>query len=65
MRTGDVVLGDCDGVVVVPREAEDEVFEAAQHKFEKELHQVEALRAGANTLELLGFDRIIAELERQ
>ena len=45
VRTGDVVLGDCDGVVVVPREREDEVFEAAQHKFEKELHQVEALRA--------------------
>lgn len=65
VRTGDIVLGDCDGVVVVPREAEDEVFEAAQHKFEKELHQVEALRAGANTLELLGFDRIIAELEQK
>ena len=65
VRPGDVVLGDCDGVVVVPREVEDEVFAAAQAKFEKELHQVEALRTGVGTMELLGFDKIVAELERR
>lgn len=63
VRTGDVVLGDCDGVVVVPREREDEVFAAAEAKFQKELRQVEALHAGANTLELLGFNKIIEQLQ--
>lgn len=29
VHPGDIVLGDCDGVVVVPQEREDEVFAAA------------------------------------
>ncbi len=63
VRPGDVVLGDCDGVVVVPREREDEVFAAAQAKFEHEVEYVEQLRAGANTLEMYGFDKVIERLQ--
>ena len=62
VRPGDVVLGDCDGVVVVPQELEDEVFAAAQAKFEHEVAYVEQLRAGANTLEMYGFDKVIERL---
>lgn len=63
VRPGDVVLGDCDGVVVVPKEREDEVFAAAQAKFEHEVEYVEQLKAGANTLEMYGFDKIIEHLQ--
>ena len=63
VKPGDIVLGDCDGVVVVPQEVEDEVFAKAEAKFEKEKHLVEELKAGKTTLELYGFDRLIEKLE--
>ncbi len=63
VRPGDIVAGDCDGVVVVPREDEDEVFARALAKFEKEQHIVEQLKAGKTTLEIYGFDELIRKLE--
>ncbi|MBQ5359609.1 MAG: hypothetical protein IIU47_01030, partial [Lachnospiraceae bacterium] len=59
----DIVLGDCDGVVVVPREVEDQVFAAAKAKFEKEEHIVELLKEGKTTLEIYGFDALIEKLK--
>lgn len=63
VNPGDMVLGDCDGVVVVPREKEDQVFEKAQSKFAKEEKLVEELKAGKTTLEIYGFDKLIKKLE--
>ena len=63
VNPGDMVLGDCDGVVVIPREKEDQVFEKAQAKFAKEEKLVEELKAGKTTLEIYGFDKLIKELE--
>lgn len=59
VNPGDIVFGDCDGVVVIPKEYEDTVFEKAQKKFEKEQHILEALENGKTTLEIYGFDEII------
>lgn len=59
VNPGDIVFGDCDGVVVIPREKEDEVFEKAEAKFEHEKEIVEALKAGKTTLEIYGFDKLI------
>lgn len=56
---GDIVLGDCDGIVVIPREQEDEVFAKALAKFEKEEHILAQLKEGKTTLEIYGFDRLI------
>ncbi len=63
VRPGDLILGDCDGVVVVPQAQEDVVFAKAVAKFEKEKHIVEQLLAGKTTLEIYGFDRLIEQLE--
>ena len=63
VHNGDIVLGDCDGVVVIPQEHEDEVFGKAMAKFEKEQHIVEALRAGKTSLEIYGFEELIGKLE--
>lgn len=60
VRPGDIVFGDCDGVVVVPKEDEDEVFQKAERKYEKEQHIVEDLLNGKTTLEIYGFDKLIA-----
>ena len=43
---GDLVFGDVDGVVVVPRHAEAQVLELAQAKVQGENHTRDALRAG-------------------
>jgi len=59
VHAGDIVLGDCDGVVVVPREYEDSVFADAIAKFEKEEHILRELLAGKTTLEVYGFDKLI------
>ncbi|MBQ3402001.1 MAG: 4-carboxy-4-hydroxy-2-oxoadipate aldolase/oxaloacetate decarboxylase [Synergistaceae bacterium] len=63
VRPGDIVAGDCDGVVVVPREHEDEVFAKALAKFEKEQHIVEQLKAGMTTLDVYGFNELIGKLK--
>ncbi|MCR5450027.1 MAG: hypothetical protein K6F23_11625 [Solobacterium sp.] len=63
VRPGDMIIADCDGVVVVPKESEDSVFEKAQAKFEKEQHIVEELRKGRSSLEIYGFDKLISKLE--
>ena len=64
VRPGDIVAGDCDGVVVVPREDEDEVFAHALAKFEKEQHIVEQLKAGKTTLDIYGFTELIDKLRK-
>ena len=46
VRPGDLVMGDADGVVVVPREAEAEVLEAAFARTAGEAGTLEALRRG-------------------
>jgi 4-hydroxy-4-methyl-2-oxoglutarate aldolase len=50
VRPGDIVFGDADGVVVIPREREQEVIELAVKKVAGENHTRDALRKG----ELLG-----------
>lgn len=62
VKPGDIAVGDCDGVVIVPREHEDKVFNDALAKFEKEKHIIEALKAGKTTLEIYGFDKLIEKL---
>lgn len=59
VHPGDIVFGDCDGVVVVPQEREDEVFAKALAKFDKENAVRSQLEAGKTTLEIYGFDRLL------
>lgn len=56
VHTGDWIVADADGVVVVPADDLDDVLAAGQARAEKEQGFFEQLRAGATTLELLGLD---------
>ena len=56
VHDGDLVVGDRDGVVVVPRDAVDAVLAAGQDRAAREAGLFEALRAGGTTIELLGLD---------
>ena len=56
VEEGDVVVGDADGVAVVPLARVDEVLAAGRARAEKEQGLFTALQAGKTTLELLGLD---------
>jgi 4-hydroxy-4-methyl-2-oxoglutarate aldolase len=53
---GDWVVGDVDGVTVVPADALERVLAAGNARAEKETAMFERLRDGATTLELLDLD---------
>lgn len=52
---GDVVLGDDDGLVVVPRARIAEAAAAAASRARHEAEMIEKIRSGATTVELLGL----------
>jgi 4-hydroxy-4-methyl-2-oxoglutarate aldolase len=53
---GDWVVGDADGVVVVPASSAGPVLERAAARAARERALLEALRQGSTTVELLGLD---------
>ncbi len=62
VAAGDWVVGDGDGVVVVPAARLDEVLAAGQVRADKEARFFEELRAGRTTVDLLGLDvSLVAE----
>ena len=54
---GDIVVGDRDGVVVIPHAAMDDVRAALERIAAKETRIKDGIAAGKTTLELLGLDR--------
>jgi 4-hydroxy-4-methyl-2-oxoglutarate aldolase len=56
ITTGDWVVGDRDGVTVIPASSFDAVLAAGRARFEKEAAMFTQLRAGATTVSLLGLD---------
>ncbi len=58
----DWVVGDADGVVVVPAHAVASVVEAGRARQGREQAYFEALRSGQTTLELLGLDASLVEV---
>ena len=57
VNPGDIVLGDNDGVVVVPLEEAEAVLAAAIAKERVEADWMKSIRAGAITMDLLGFQK--------
>ncbi len=56
---GDIVVGDRDGVVVVPAGFATEVLEKARAIIDKEVKVRELLRQGKSTLEIYGLDAVL------
>ncbi len=55
VEPGDVVLGDDDGIVVVPLARQAEILAAGQAKLEAEERWLEAIAAGKTMAEVLGL----------
>jgi 4-hydroxy-4-methyl-2-oxoglutarate aldolase len=62
IRPGDAVIGDVDGVVVVPREDVIEVVKASQQRIVKEEKSRERLRAGELGLDMYSLRAKLTEL---
>jgi 4-hydroxy-4-methyl-2-oxoglutarate aldolase len=60
VRTGDLIIADDDGVVVVPEERIDEVLERIAAIVKKEESIAEKVRAGAHIADLAGMSEAIA-----
>jgi 4-hydroxy-4-methyl-2-oxoglutarate aldolase len=56
IATGDIVVGDRDGVIVIAAGALDTVRAAGEARAAKEAEYFEALRAGKTTVQLLDLD---------
>jgi 4-hydroxy-4-methyl-2-oxoglutarate aldolase len=63
VAAGDWIVGDVDGVVVVPYAHLDDVLSAGRTRAQKEAHYFEELRAGRTTLQLLSLDDVPIERE--
>jgi 4-hydroxy-4-methyl-2-oxoglutarate aldolase len=55
VQAGDLVYGDEDGVVAIPREAAARVVEAAARRVEREREILGQLAAGVSTLQIYGW----------
>lgn len=55
VHAGDLVVGDGDGVVVIPREAAAAVVAAGQQRERDEAAILERLKAGETTLAVYGW----------
>jgi 4-hydroxy-4-methyl-2-oxoglutarate aldolase len=62
VNPGDVIVGDMDGVVVVPRENAAAVAKASQARVDKEAKNREKLREGEKGLDLYGLRAKLKEL---
>lgn len=62
VRPGDAVIGDVDGVVIVPREDVADVVKAGQQRLVKEEKNRERLRAGEAGLDMYGLRAKLKEL---
>jgi 4-hydroxy-4-methyl-2-oxoglutarate aldolase len=59
--TGDWVVGDVDGVVVVPAAGLEATIAAGRQREAKEAGYFDALRQGSTTVELLDLDASLVE----
>lgn len=55
VHTGDLIVGDADGVVAIPQAHLAEVLDEADRRVTDEHRIVDALRGGSSTLELYGL----------
>ena len=62
VRPGDVIIGDVDGVVVVPRQDVPKVLKASQQRLAKEEKSRDKLRSGELGLDMYGLRAKLAEL---
>lgn len=62
INPGDMILGDDDGVVVIPYGELDSVLEAAKAREAKETVYMERLRSGESAFDIYGYQKLFDKL---
>lgn len=62
VKPGDIILGDNDGVVVVPLEEAEEVLKKANIRVEKEKVIMRRLKNGESLFDIYGYQKILDSL---
>ncbi len=62
VHPGDLVLGDDDGVVVIPREQAAEVLEASQARMKREEVKIASYSQGVTSVEMNNLDKVFNSL---
>ena len=65
VRPGDVVVGDGDGVAVVPKESAEETLERATETLEAEAALRDRVRKGEYLYEISGYDEVFERLSER
>lgn len=62
VNPGDIVLGDADGVVIVPRAEVEEVLKASLERTAKEADIIKRLQKGESLFDIYGYQEILDHL---
>lgn len=62
VNPGDIVIGDNDGIVIVPFEDAAKLIHAAQAKEKAEAEAIKKIREGCSSMEALGFEQAYKRL---
>lgn len=62
VHPGDLVIGDDDGMVIIPQARIEEVLEASKKRVQKEIDKAAALRTGKTSMELNKLHAVIESL---
>jgi 4-hydroxy-4-methyl-2-oxoglutarate aldolase len=62
VNPGDLVLGDDDGIVIIPQNKMEEVQESARRRVANEKDKVAALSKGITSMELNKLDKVFQSL---
>jgi 4-hydroxy-4-methyl-2-oxoglutarate aldolase len=57
VEPGDLIVGDTDGVVAIPRARVEEVVQKSREREDKEAETMRQLTAGAKSIDLYGWDK--------
>ncbi len=61
VNPGDIVIGDDDGVVVIPRARAAEVLRLGQERDAREARIKQLIDEGKTTVEIFGFDKVLEQ----
>jgi 4-hydroxy-4-methyl-2-oxoglutarate aldolase len=57
VEPGDLIVGDTDGVVAIPRASVEDVLRKSREREEKEAETMRQLVAGNSSIDLYGWDK--------
>jgi 4-hydroxy-4-methyl-2-oxoglutarate aldolase len=59
VNPGDIILGDDDGIVVIPLERAEEILEKSDTRVAKEAHTMEELLKGRSIFDIYGYQSVL------